>query len=135
MAYNNECVSPGQRRGERNCIEVCPALEATQGQILSQISHRYYLFEVAFVWELTKETIVLPLGVLQGGGGWRNSWLPGTGKPLPEAKSPRSKSMMTAPRLWAGHRPGRARLGMGVGAIGAFAPKSGSDSSEEYRFD
>ena len=25
------------------------------------------LFEVAFVWELTKETIVLPLGCLQGG--------------------------------------------------------------------
>ena len=31
------------------------------------ISHRYYLFEVAFVCELTKETIVLPLGCLQGG--------------------------------------------------------------------
>ena len=31
------------------------------------IAHRCYLFEVAFVWELTKETIVLPLGCLQGG--------------------------------------------------------------------
>jgi len=31
------------------------------------ISHRYYLPEVAFVWELTKETSVLPLGCLQGG--------------------------------------------------------------------
>ena len=31
-------------------------------------SHRNYLFEVAFVWELTKETIHLPLSCLQGGG-------------------------------------------------------------------
>ena len=31
------------------------------------ISHRYHLFEVAFVWELTKETIVWSLVCLQGG--------------------------------------------------------------------
>ena len=31
------------------------------------ISHRCHLFEVAFVWDLTKETICLPLGCLQGG--------------------------------------------------------------------
>ena len=37
------------------------------GTNLKSISHRCYLFEVAFVWELTKETIVLPLGCLQGG--------------------------------------------------------------------
>ena len=37
------------------------------GANLKSISHRCYLFEVAFVWELTKETIVLPLGCLQGG--------------------------------------------------------------------
>ena len=42
-------------------------LEVTQGQILSQISHRCYLFEVAFVCELTQESINLPLGCLQGG--------------------------------------------------------------------
>jgi len=34
---------------------------------LKSISHRCHLFEVAFVWELTKETIDLPLGCLQGG--------------------------------------------------------------------
>ena len=34
---------------------------------LKSISHRCYLFEVAFEWELTKETIDLPLGCLQGG--------------------------------------------------------------------
>ena len=38
------------------------------GSNLKSIAHRCYLFEVAFVWELTKETIVLPLGCLQGGG-------------------------------------------------------------------
>jgi len=43
------------------------ALEATQGQILSQISHRCHPILVAFVWELTKETIHFPLGCLQGG--------------------------------------------------------------------
>ena len=31
------------------------------------ISHRCHLFEVAYVWELTKETIHFPLGCLQGG--------------------------------------------------------------------
>ena len=31
------------------------------------ITLRCYLFKVAFVWELTKETIVLPMGCLQGG--------------------------------------------------------------------
>ena len=31
------------------------------------ISHRCHLFEVAFVWELTKKNIYLPPGCLQGG--------------------------------------------------------------------
>jgi len=37
------------------------------GANLKSISHRCHLFEVAFVWELTKEPIHLPLGCLQGG--------------------------------------------------------------------
>jgi len=37
------------------------------GANLKSISHRCHLFEVAFVWEFTKETIVLPLVCLQGG--------------------------------------------------------------------
>ena len=36
---------------------------------LESISHRCHLEEVAFVWELTKVTIHLPLGCLQGGCG------------------------------------------------------------------
>jgi len=39
----------------------------TPGENLKSICHRCYLFEIAFVWELTKETIHLPLGCLQGG--------------------------------------------------------------------
>ena len=42
------------------------------GANLKSISHRCYLFEVAFVWELTQETIHLPLGCLQGGIGSAN---------------------------------------------------------------
>ena len=38
------------------------------GVNLKSISHRCYLREVAFEWELTKETIFLPLTCLQGGG-------------------------------------------------------------------
>jgi len=34
---------------------------------VKSISHRCRLFELAFVWELTKATIHLPLGCLQGG--------------------------------------------------------------------
>ena len=36
------------------------------------IFHRCHLCEVAFVWELAKETIDLPLGCLEGGGDDRN---------------------------------------------------------------
>ena len=39
------------------------------GANIKSITHRCYIFEVAFVWELTKETIHLPLGCLQGGLG------------------------------------------------------------------
>ena len=38
------------------------------GAKLKSIPHRCYLFEVAFVMQLTKENIVLPLCCLQGGG-------------------------------------------------------------------
>jgi len=38
-----------------------------QGANLKSISRRCYLWEVALEWELTKETIYLPLSCLQGG--------------------------------------------------------------------
>ena len=47
------------------------------GANLKSISHRRYLFEVAFVWELTKETIHLPLGCLQGGPRWSREYRAG----------------------------------------------------------
>jgi len=37
------------------------------GANLQSISHRCYLREEAFEWKLTKDTIYLPLGCLQGG--------------------------------------------------------------------
>ena len=37
------------------------------GTNLKSISHRCHPILVAFVWEVTKETIDLPLGCLQGG--------------------------------------------------------------------
>ena len=44
-----------------------PAVELKAN--LNSISHRCHLFEVASVWESTTETIYLPPGCLQGGGG------------------------------------------------------------------
>ena len=41
--------------------------EGNPGANLKSISHRCYLSEVAFVRELTKEKIALPLGCLHGG--------------------------------------------------------------------
>jgi len=35
--------------------------------------------------------------------------------------------------VWVGHRPGQARLWMGVGAIVTFGSISGSVSSDEYK--
>ena len=37
------------------------------GANIKSISHKCHPIMVAFVWELTKETIYLPLGCLQGG--------------------------------------------------------------------
>ena len=49
------------------------------GANLKSISHRCHLFEAAFVWELTKETIVMPLGCLQGGINENRILHPGAG--------------------------------------------------------
>ena len=67
-----------QVNGTQACIgamsqERVPAtLEVNQGQILSQSTTdatQCHPILVAFVWELTKETINLPQGCLQGGAG------------------------------------------------------------------
>ena len=55
------------RRRNRSDHRVHPA--GNPGANLQPISHRCYLWEVAFEWELTTETINLPLGCLQGGAG------------------------------------------------------------------
>ena len=50
---------------------------------LKSSSHRCHLFEVAFVWELTKETIRLPLGCIQGGGRAKGEVHPERSPPSP----------------------------------------------------
>ena len=57
----------GQSRLLKHMASVQNHLGVELGANLKSISHRCHLFEVAFVWELTKETIHLPLGCLQGG--------------------------------------------------------------------
>ena len=44
---------------------------------LKSIAHSCFLFEVAFVWELPRETIHLPLGCLQGGIRQSRRWFAG----------------------------------------------------------
>ena len=46
-------------------MEIHPGVEMREN--LKSISHRYHLFEVTIVQELTKQTINLPRGCLQGG--------------------------------------------------------------------
>jgi len=48
-------------------VEVTPDPGGNPGANLKSISHMCQPILVAFVWELTKETIHLPLGCLQGG--------------------------------------------------------------------
>ena len=58
------CLQGGEREGVDQLREVSrkgpTTLEANQGANLKSISHRCYLREVAYEWELTKATIYLP---------------------------------------------------------------------------
>ena len=57
---------------------------------LKSITHRCHLTEVVFVWELTGETIHLPLGCLQGGSGYLDSSeLPHFGRSFAAATRPK----------------------------------------------
>ena len=51
------------------------------GANLKSISHRCHLREVAFEWELTKETIYLALSCLQGGGAIKRLYQPPPPRP------------------------------------------------------
>ena len=65
------------------------------GANVKSISQTCYRFEVAFVWELTKETIGLPLGCLQGGFPRRN---PPTHPPERPASASLCRSVFGAER-------------------------------------
>ena len=60
VTHRGECGGGGERRGP----------PGNPGANLGSISHRCHLFEVAFTWELTKETMHLLMGCLQGGYGY-----------------------------------------------------------------
>ena len=58
----------GQTPEDRaHSVPVEPHPGGNPGANFKSISHRCHLREVAIEWELTKETIHLPLGCLQGG--------------------------------------------------------------------
>ena len=58
----NHAPKPGE---EAAAAAIHPGVEL--GANLESISLRCHLWKVAFVWELTKQTIRLPLGCLHGG--------------------------------------------------------------------
>ena len=70
------------RRAQRGCCaeDPPPVLRAN----LKSISHRRHLFDVAFLWELTKGTIHFPQGCLQGGM-QRTAGAAGAANPPPNA--------------------------------------------------
>jgi len=78
------------------------ALEATQGQILSK-SFTVATSGRAFEWELTKETIYLPLGCFQGGSAWLMilklpSWVRGTNWSTFEREKARVRQINQTPK-------------------------------------
>ena len=95
---------------------------------LKSISHRCYLFEVAVVWALTKETIVLPLGCLQGGSCMRGVYThPATllkatvafrsVRSAPESQERSSPSALPMPRQSRWGRVKQRRLGVNRGGL------------------
>ena len=79
------------------------------GANLKSISHRCHLCEVAFVWALTTETIVLPRGCLQGGSGpggcpWVASraacpWVASRAAAAPSTAAATTKAVAATPAL------------------------------------
>ena len=56
------------KEGLAKCDEVSThtAWSRAEGKSLKSLSYRCQLIEVAFLWEVTKETIHLPMGCFQG---------------------------------------------------------------------
>jgi len=67
QVVNKELLLSVRRDGEETSRQYHPG--GNTGANLKSTSHRCYLWEVVFEWELTEETIYLPLNCLQGG--WR----------------------------------------------------------------
>ena len=82
--FNGRCLPRQKSRVERlsakvNSLFIHPG--GNLGANLKSISHRYYLREVVFEWEFTKETIHLPLGCLQSGSSNRGKTVDPGGYP------------------------------------------------------
>jgi len=76
-AQGRPCFTRIRAAGIRGCCSGCSHHPGGNPWAnLKSISHRCYLEEVAFVWELTEETIVLPLGCLQGGVRFHSERIP-----------------------------------------------------------
>ena len=71
-----------RRCASRSTVDAAHHPGGNPGANSKSISHRCYLFEVAFVWGWTKETIDLALGCLQGGGEALRPHLPRCGSRL-----------------------------------------------------
>ena len=69
-----ECYSSFERDQCTRFVIFVPHPGGNPGANLKSISRRYYLREAAFEWELTTETIYLPLGCLQGGAAAQRFW-------------------------------------------------------------
>ena len=103
----------------------------TPGANLKSISHRFHPVLVAFVWELTKETIHLPLGCLQGG--WRFCLFKDAGV----ADPPLSQLPLDGAQPHAGHLTGRSiHASIRVAADAADSPpKSRSENVVTWGFE
>ena len=61
------CLINGSSQCQNLAVTVVFHPGGNPGANLKSISHRCHPILVAYVWELTKETIYLPLGCIQGG--------------------------------------------------------------------
>ena len=74
LLYHSTLGSRGMKKKKKKKERACGSPNAELRANIRSISHRCHPILVAFVWQLTKETIDLPLGCLQGGeGGWTSS--------------------------------------------------------------
>ena len=93
----------GVGESRRSGVGIHPGVELRAN--LKSISHRCYLFEVAFVWDLTKETIDLPVGCLQGGQGMGTDAPPRSRRGASRCDTPHLRAAPLMARILPSPRP------------------------------